>query len=139
MLCHLAALFGLLGNLIGFLIGPGGKTIRGIQERTGATIDVEEDGTVYIASTDAEAGQKAKAEVESLGAEIKVGAVYEGKVVATKDMQIANRRESLNLKFIVTSSRGGQRCGRASLDVSRSAGGPAGMTRRGPRRTAPVL
>ncbi|MHC4383638.1 MAG: KH domain-containing protein, partial [Planctomycetota bacterium] len=37
---------------IGKLIGPGGKTIRGIQERTGATIDVEEDGTVYIGSTE---------------------------------------------------------------------------------------
>jgi polyribonucleotide nucleotidyltransferase len=70
---------------IGKLIGPGGKTIRGIQERTGATIDVEEDGTVYIGSTSAEGGEQAKAEVEALGAEIKVGAIYEGKVVATKD------------------------------------------------------
>jgi polyribonucleotide nucleotidyltransferase len=70
---------------IGKLIGPGGKTIRGIQERTGATIDVEEDGTVYIGSITAEGGEQAKAEVEALGAEIKVGAVYEGKVVATKD------------------------------------------------------
>jgi polyribonucleotide nucleotidyltransferase len=70
---------------IGKLIGPGGKTIRGIQERTGATIDVEEDGTVYIASTSAESGEQAKAEVEALGAEIKVGAIYEGTVVATKD------------------------------------------------------
>jgi len=70
---------------IGKLIGPGGKTIRGIQERTGATIDVEEDGTVYIGSITAEGGEQAKSEVEALGAEIKVGAVYEGKVVATKD------------------------------------------------------
>jgi polyribonucleotide nucleotidyltransferase len=54
---------------IGKLIGPGGKTIRGIQERTGAQIDVENDGTVYIAS----------------GAEVKVGAIYEGKVVSTKE------------------------------------------------------
>ncbi|MHC4427588.1 MAG: polyribonucleotide nucleotidyltransferase [Planctomycetota bacterium] len=70
---------------IGKLIGPGGKTIRGIQERTGATIDVEEDGTVYIAATDGESGAQAKAEVEALAAEIKVGAIYEGKVVSTKD------------------------------------------------------
>ncbi len=70
---------------IGKLIGPGGKTIRGIQERTGATIDVEEDGTVFIASVDSVGGEQAKAEVEALAAEIKVGAVYEGKVVATKD------------------------------------------------------
>ncbi|MCH7798991.1 MAG: polyribonucleotide nucleotidyltransferase [Planctomycetes bacterium] len=70
---------------IGKLIGPGGKTIRGIQERTGATIDVEEDGTVYIASVDSAGGERAKAEVEALGAEIKIGAVYEGTVVSTKD------------------------------------------------------
>jgi len=70
---------------IGKIIGPGGKTIRSIQERTGATIDVENDGTVYIASIDGEAGERAKAEIEALGAEIKVGSVYEGKVVSTKD------------------------------------------------------
>jgi polyribonucleotide nucleotidyltransferase len=70
---------------IGKLIGPGGKTIRSIQERTGATIDVENDGTVYIAAVDGTAGMQAKAEVEALGAEIKVGNVYEGKVVSTKD------------------------------------------------------
>ena len=70
---------------IGKLIGPAGKTIRGIQERTGATIDVEEDGTVYISSTDAVGGEQARAEVEALGAEIRVGALYEGKVVSTKD------------------------------------------------------
>ncbi|UCD75953.1 MAG: S1 RNA-binding domain-containing protein, partial [Phycisphaerales bacterium] len=70
---------------IGKLIGPGGKTIRGIQERTGATIDVENDGTVFIAATDGDAGERARAEVEALAAEIKVGTIYEGKVVSTKD------------------------------------------------------
>jgi polyribonucleotide nucleotidyltransferase len=70
---------------IGKLIGPGGKTIRGIQERTGATIDVEEDGTVHIACVDSEAAEQARGEVEALGAEVKVGAVYDGKVVAVKD------------------------------------------------------
>ena len=70
---------------IGKLIGPGGKMIRGIQERTGATIDVEEDGTVYIAAVDRDAGLRAQAEVEAIAAEIKVGSVYEGRVVSTKD------------------------------------------------------
>jgi polyribonucleotide nucleotidyltransferase len=70
---------------IGKLIGPGGKTIRGIQERTGATIDVENDGTVYIAAVSGEAGERAKAEVEALTEEVKVGTVYEGKVVSVKD------------------------------------------------------
>jgi polyribonucleotide nucleotidyltransferase len=70
---------------IGKIIGPGGKTIRAIQDRTGATIDIENDGTVYIAATDGEAGERAKAEIEALGAEIKVGSIYEGKVVSTKE------------------------------------------------------
>ncbi len=70
---------------IGKLIGPGGKTIRGIQERTGATIDVEEDGTVLIAAVDGRAGERARAEVEALTAEVKVGTIYDGVVVSTKD------------------------------------------------------
>jgi polyribonucleotide nucleotidyltransferase len=70
---------------IGKLIGPGGKTIRGIQESTGAQIDVEEDGTVFIACSDAAKAAAAKAAVEALGAEIKVGSVYTGKVVAIKE------------------------------------------------------
>ena len=70
---------------IGKLIGPGGKTIRGIQERTGAQIDVEEDGTVFIACSDSEKAAIARAEVEALGAEIKVGSIYEGKVISIKD------------------------------------------------------
>jgi polyribonucleotide nucleotidyltransferase len=70
---------------IGKLIGPSGKTIRAIQDRTGATIDIEDDGTVFIASTDGESGAKARAEVEAIAAEIKVGSVYHGKVVSTKE------------------------------------------------------
>jgi len=70
---------------IGKLIGPGGKTIRALQERTGAQIDVEEDGTVFIATADAAKGAQAKAAVEALGAEIKIGSVFEGKVVAIKE------------------------------------------------------
>ncbi len=70
---------------IGKLIGPGGKTIRALQERTGAQIDVEEDGTVFIATPDAARGAQAKAEVEALGAEIKIGSIFEGKVVAIKE------------------------------------------------------
>ncbi len=66
---------------IGALIGPGGKTIRSIIEQTGATIDVEDDGRVFIATADGEAAQKAVAMVEALTREIKVGEVFLGKVV----------------------------------------------------------
>lgn len=70
---------------IGKLIGPGGKTIRGIQERWGVQIDVAEDGTVSVASTNGEALQGAMQEIQALGEEIKVGSVYTGKVVSVRD------------------------------------------------------
>jgi polyribonucleotide nucleotidyltransferase len=66
---------------IGALIGPGGKTIRSIIEQTGATIDVEDDGRVFIATADGEAAKKAVGMVEALTREIKVGEVFLGKVV----------------------------------------------------------
>ena len=65
---------------IGTLIGPGGKTIRSIIEETKATIDVDNDGTVTISSTDSEAADKAIGRVESLTRDIEIGAVYTGKV-----------------------------------------------------------
>jgi polyribonucleotide nucleotidyltransferase len=70
---------------IGLLIGPGGKTIRAIQEETGAKLDVDDDGTISVAHTDAAGAEAAKAKIEALCAEIKVGAIYEGKVSSIKD------------------------------------------------------
>ena len=70
---------------IGLLIGPGGKTIRAIQESTGASIEVEDDGTVTVASHDAEGAMAAMAKVEALTASIQVGRVYEGRVTSIKD------------------------------------------------------
>jgi polyribonucleotide nucleotidyltransferase len=70
---------------IGKLIGPGGKTIRAIQEATGATIDVEEDGTVLIAAVGAGKAEAALEEVERLCEEVQVGKTYTGKVTTIKD------------------------------------------------------
>jgi polyribonucleotide nucleotidyltransferase len=70
---------------IGLLIGPGGKTIRAIQESTGASIEVEDDGTVTVASHDAEGAMAAMAQVEALTASIQVGRIYEGRVTSIKD------------------------------------------------------
>ena len=70
---------------IGLLIGPGGKTIRAIQEETGAKLDVEDDGTVTIAAADMDAGNAARGKVEALCAEIRVGTIYDGKVTSIKD------------------------------------------------------
>jgi polyribonucleotide nucleotidyltransferase len=70
---------------IGKLIGPGGKTIRAIQEKWGVNIDVEDDGTVMVSSTDGDSMRGAYGEIEAMCAEIKVGTVFEGKVVSLKD------------------------------------------------------
>jgi polyribonucleotide nucleotidyltransferase len=66
---------------IGALIGPGGKNIRGITEQTGTKIDVEDDGTVLVASTDGESAKKAIRMIEGLTKEAEVGEIYLGKVV----------------------------------------------------------
>jgi len=70
---------------IGKLIGPGGKTIRGLQDKYGVDIDVEDDGSVLIAAPNGLAVEQARAEVEALCEEVKVGQVYTGKVVSTKE------------------------------------------------------
>ena len=62
------------------LIGPGGKVIRGITEETGAKIDVEDDGTVYVASADGESMQRAIDKIRAVTAEAEVGKVYRGTV-----------------------------------------------------------
>ena len=66
---------------IGLVIGPGGKTIRGIVEETGATVDVGDDGAIIIGSPDGSAADKAIAMIEDLTKEILVGDIYTGKVV----------------------------------------------------------
>ena len=70
---------------IGAVIGTGGKTIRSIIEETKTTIDVNDDGTVVIGSSDAEATQKAIAIIEGLTREVEVGSVYTGKVTRILD------------------------------------------------------
>ena len=70
---------------IGKLIGPGGKNIKAIQEETGAQVDIEDDGTVYISSVDAAAAQKCRDIIEAMTAEVKIGKIYTGKVVSIKD------------------------------------------------------
>ena len=66
---------------IGAVIGPGGKTIRGIQEETGANVDVQDDGTVFVSSVDGDSAKKAVETIELLTKEAKVGEIYTGKVV----------------------------------------------------------
>jgi polyribonucleotide nucleotidyltransferase len=70
---------------IGLLIGPGGKTVRAIQESTGAVIEIAEDGTVTIASNNREWAEKALSQVEALTASVQIGKIYDGRVASIKD------------------------------------------------------
>ncbi len=62
------------------VIGPGGKVIRGLVEQTGCKIDIEDDGTVLIASSDAAALEKAISMIQAITAEPEIGKIYDGKV-----------------------------------------------------------
>ena len=67
------------------VIGAGGKVIKGIIEETGVKIDIEDDGTIHIASTDPKAAQRAIEIINGICAEAEVGKVYKGKVVKIMD------------------------------------------------------
>jgi len=74
---------------IALLIGPGGKTVRSIQDETNTQIDIQEDGTVTIASTKGSNGAElALARIEAITEDIKVGRVYKGRVSAIKDFGV---------------------------------------------------
>lgn len=70
---------------IGAIIGPGGKTIRSLQEETGTKIDVGEDGSVFIASSDKESAKIAREQIEALTESAVKGRIYTGKVVRVVD------------------------------------------------------
>ena len=67
------------------VIGKGGATIRALTEETGAVIDIQDDGTVMIFSSDLNAGQEALRRIEQITAEVEVGAIYEGRVAKLMD------------------------------------------------------
>jgi polyribonucleotide nucleotidyltransferase len=67
------------------VIGKGGVVIRGIQEETGTTIEIEDDGTIAIACVSAEGGEAAKKRIQELTADVEVGKVYEGPVLRILD------------------------------------------------------
>lgn len=70
---------------IGKLIGPGGKQIRALEEQTGAKIEIEEDGTIFISAVGAGKAEKALEMVEQIGAEVQPNKIYTGKVTSIKD------------------------------------------------------
>jgi polyribonucleotide nucleotidyltransferase len=70
---------------IGALIGPGGKTIKGIVAETGAEINIEDDGSVHIYATSGESMERAKQIIGGMTREIEIGQTYQGRVVSTKE------------------------------------------------------
>jgi len=125
------------------VIGKGGAVIRGLQEETGAVIEIADDGNITISSLSSEGAQDAKAKIEALTAEAEVGKVYEGTVVRLLDFgaivnilpgkdgllhisQIANERvnsvsdyfkegDSVRVKVLETDDRGKIRLSRKVL------------------------
>ncbi|MGE0049607.1 MAG: polyribonucleotide nucleotidyltransferase [Acidithiobacillus sp.] len=67
------------------VIGPGGKIIRALTEETGATVDIQDDGLVTIASIDGASGEEAKRRIQLLTADVEVGVIYDGKVAKIMD------------------------------------------------------
>ncbi len=70
---------------IGAVIGSGGKIIRGIQDDTGTRIDIQDDGTIYIAATDGPSAERAREMIERLTEEAELGRIYTGRVVRITD------------------------------------------------------
>jgi polyribonucleotide nucleotidyltransferase len=70
---------------IGKVIGPSGKNIKKLQADTGAQIDIEDDGTVYVSAVDGAAAERCRDIIEAMTAEVKVGKIYAGRVVSIKE------------------------------------------------------
>ncbi|WP_165231256.1 polyribonucleotide nucleotidyltransferase [Aquisphaera insulae] len=70
---------------IGLVIGPGGKTIRRLQEETGAKIDIEDSGVVTLSSSDASGAEAARDKIVAMTEGVQIGRIYEGRVTSIKD------------------------------------------------------
>jgi polyribonucleotide nucleotidyltransferase len=70
---------------IGLIIGPGGKTIRRLQDETGAKIDIEDSGIVTLSSSTAEGAEAARDKIQAMTEGVQIGRIYEGRVNSIKD------------------------------------------------------
>jgi polyribonucleotide nucleotidyltransferase len=84
---------------IGTVIGPGGKVVRSIIEETGCTIDIEDDGSIFIGATDQESAQRAISIIEAMTKDVEVGQIYTGRVTRLMNfgcfVEIAPGKEGL--------------------------------------------
>jgi polyribonucleotide nucleotidyltransferase len=86
------------------VIGKGGATIRSIQDETGANIDIDDTGTIKIASVDLDAGNEARRRIEQITADVEVGTIYDGKVAKLMDFGAFVRTSATSCRR-ATSSR----------------------------------
>jgi polyribonucleotide nucleotidyltransferase len=70
-------------NKLGAVIGPGGETVRSIEDECDVSVDIEDDGTIYIAATSGPCAEKAQAMIAALTEEPEVGQIYTGRVART--------------------------------------------------------
>jgi len=86
-------------DMIGMVIGPGGREVKRIQETTGAKVEIEDDGTIYLSCIGGTAHLKAKSMIEMMTMPLQVGRIYDGRVVSIKDfgafIELAPGREGL--------------------------------------------
>ena len=125
---------------IGLLIGPGGKMIRSIQEITGASIEVEDDGTVTVASSGMEGAEEALRRIEALTATVEMGRIYTGRVVQHQGFRRVHRDPARQGRP-VPHQRAGRRLrfqrGRDLQSGRRDAGEGDPHRRPGPREAQP--
>jgi len=75
-------------DMIGMIIGPGGREIKALQESTGTTIEIEDDGSVFISCVEGDGHLRAKEIIELMTKPVEVGKIYEAKVVSIKDFGV---------------------------------------------------
>jgi polyribonucleotide nucleotidyltransferase len=105
---------------IGLIIGKGGETIKGLCEEFGVQIDIEDDGTVYVAAPDMEAGEAVTERIQSMTKDIEVGDIITGKVVKTTDFgAFVELKKGVDGLIHISKLGGGKRVDKVEDVVSR--------------------
>ncbi len=105
---------------IGLIIGKGGETIKGLCEEFGVQIDIEDDGTVYVAAPDMEAGESVTERITAMTKDIEVGDIITGKVVKTTDFgAFVELKKGVDGLIHISKLGGGKRIDKVEDVVSR--------------------
>ena len=86
------------------VIGPGGKTIRRLQEETGAKIDIDDTGVVTLSSLDAAGAEGARDKIVAMTEGVQVGRIYEGRVTSIKEFGASSRSSPARMVWFISAS-----------------------------------